>query len=113
MYDIRAYTCSKTNLRLEIVNVVIVGCQDNAAHMDFVSAVANIRAHIFGIGLKSKFDIKGELFVYAATTTILMSSFRAYKPSECSAFRVVVLQLWPATSFQPLPRQMPSLQDSS
>jgi hypothetical protein len=32
--------------------------QDDEAAMDFVTATANIRAHIFGIPVKSRFDIK-------------------------------------------------------
>ena len=32
--------------------------QDDDAGMDFVAAAANIRSHVFGIPLKSRFDIK-------------------------------------------------------
>ena len=33
--------------------------QDDHASMDFVTSAANIRAHIFGIAMKSRFDVKG------------------------------------------------------
>ena len=34
--------------------------QDDPAAMDFVTCAANIRAYIFGIPLKSRFDVKCE-----------------------------------------------------
>lgn len=33
--------------------------QDDPASMDFVTSAANIRAHIFSITMKSRFDVKG------------------------------------------------------
>lgn len=39
------------------------GCSDNPqddpASMDFVTSAANIRAHLFSITMKSRFDVKG------------------------------------------------------
>ena len=32
--------------------------QDDKVSMDFVAAAANLRAHVFGIQKKSRFDIK-------------------------------------------------------
>ena len=40
-------------------------CQDDHHAMDFVTSVANIRAHIFGISLKSGFEIKCRYFLVA------------------------------------------------
>ena len=33
--------------------------QDDPASMDFVTSAANIRAHIFSIPIRSRFDVKG------------------------------------------------------
>lgn len=40
--------------------------QDDPASMDFVTSAANIRAHIFSIPIKSRFDVKG-LWIIAST----------------------------------------------
>lgn len=37
--------------------------QDDEIAMDFVTSTANIRAYIFGIALKSRFDIKCKFFL--------------------------------------------------
>lgn len=41
--------------------------QDDPASMDFVTSAANIRAHIFSITMKSRFDVKGlfEKFLFS------------------------------------------------
>lgn len=36
-------------------------CQDDAPAMDFVTAAANLRMHIFSMNMKSRFDVKCEL----------------------------------------------------
>jgi len=44
-------------------SVCSLGCSDNPqddpASMDFVTSAANIRAHLFSITMKSRFDVKG------------------------------------------------------
>ena len=39
---------------------MLVWDKDDEAAMDFVTSAANVRAHVFGIALKSRFDIKCE-----------------------------------------------------
>ena len=35
-------------------------CQDDPPAMDFVTAAANLRMHIFSMNMKSRFDVKCE-----------------------------------------------------
>ncbi|KAK6983770.1 SUMO-activating enzyme subunit 2 [Biomphalaria glabrata] len=54
----------------------LVWDKDDHNGMDFVCSVANIRAHIFGITLKSKFDIKsiaGNIIPAIATTNAIIA----------------------------------------
>lgn len=46
---------SKMRAQLQLVINVL---QDDDVAVDFVTAVANVRAHIFGITQKSRFDVK-------------------------------------------------------
>lgn len=51
--------------------------KDDQDTLDFVSAAANIRSHIFGIDLKSRFDIKqmaGNIIPAIATTNAIVSA---------------------------------------
>ena len=41
-----------------LTKYIIVFLQDDEIAMDFVTCAANIRAHIFSIGTKTRFDIK-------------------------------------------------------
>jgi ubiquitin-like 1-activating enzyme E1 B len=40
--------------------------KDDVAAMNFVTAAANIRSHIFGIATKSRFDIKCRYLIFIA-----------------------------------------------
>lgn len=54
----------------------LVWDKDDPAAMDFVTACANIRAHIFGIGQKTRFDIKsmaGNIIPAVATTNAVVA----------------------------------------
>lgn len=60
-------------------------CQDDKVSMDFVVAAANLRAHVFGIQRKSRFDIKCEIvhdiiFVFIIIPLLLCSHGRKYNP---------------------------------
>lgn len=50
-------------LAIKKKNMCSLGCSDNPqddpASMDFVTSAANIRAHLFSITMKSRFDVKG------------------------------------------------------
>lgn len=56
---------------LVILQFVSFVSQDDQASMDFVTSAANVRAHIFSIPLKSRFDVKG----LRRNITLIMSSF--------------------------------------
>lgn len=56
---------------LVILQFVSFASQDDQASMDFVTSAANVRAHIFSIPLKSRFDVKG----LRRNVTLIMSSF--------------------------------------
>lgn len=47
-----------TACRLKSANDHLVWDKDDVPAMDFVASCANIRAHIFGIAQKTRFDIK-------------------------------------------------------
>lgn len=44
-------------------SLVVCYWQDDPPAMDFVTSAANLRMHIFSMNMKSRFDIKCELFV--------------------------------------------------
>ncbi|XP_046361760.2 SUMO-activating enzyme subunit 2-like [Haliotis rufescens] len=55
---------------------MLIWDKDDDTAMDFVTCAANIRAHIFGIGLKSRFDIKsmaGNIIPAIATTNAIIA----------------------------------------
>lgn len=43
------------------VTLVHPSCQDDPPAMDFVTAAANLRMHIFSMNMKSRFDVKCKL----------------------------------------------------
>ena len=51
-------TSSVDNLRAQKTGGELVWDKDDDICLDFVTAAADLRAHIFGIPLKSRFDIK-------------------------------------------------------
>lgn len=65
--------------------------KDDVDTLDFVTSTANLRAAIFGIGPRSKFDTKREVYGLP---------FQLDKVAN-------MLQRWRVTSFLQLQRQMP------
>lgn len=56
---------------------ILVWDKDDEVAMDFVTSTANIRAHIFGIAVKSRFDIKsmaGNIIPAIATTNAIIAA---------------------------------------
>lgn len=53
-----------TACRMKSANDHLVWDKDDAPAMDFVASCANIRAHIFGITPKTRFDIKCKNLIY-------------------------------------------------
>lgn len=59
--------------------------KDDEEAMDFVTAASNVRAHIFGIDMKSRFDVKsmaGNIIPAIATTNAVVAGLivmEAYK----------------------------------
>ncbi|XP_031558479.1 SUMO-activating enzyme subunit 2-like [Actinia tenebrosa] len=65
----------KTNL--ENKEEELVWDKDDSPSMDFVTCAANIRAHIFGIPMKSRFDVKamaGNIIPAIATTNAIIAA---------------------------------------
>ncbi|XP_072763055.1 SUMO-activating enzyme subunit 2 [Anoplolepis gracilipes] len=74
----------------------LVWDKDDQHAMDFVAACANIRAHIFGIPQKSRFDIKsmaGNIIPAIATTNAIIAGMVVLH-----AFRVLENNLWACRS---------------
>ncbi|XP_064598991.1 SUMO-activating enzyme subunit 2-like [Liolophura sinensis] len=66
----------KSDLQKQGEDGILVWDKDDTAAMDFVTSVANIRAHIFGIVPKSRFDIKsmaGNIIPAIATTNAIIA----------------------------------------
>jgi len=66
----------KTDLQSRGDGGVLVWDKDDVNAMDFVSCVANIRAHVFGIPMKSRFDFKsmaGNIIPAIATTNAVIA----------------------------------------
>lgn len=75
--------------------------KDDEDTLDFVSATANLRSHIFGIGLRSKFDIKqmaGNIIPAIATTNAIIAgasvlqSFKIFRGDYASAKMFYTIQ---------------------
>lgn len=96
----KVFAASLDELQKEYSSLAIddhlVWDKDEKPHMDFVAACANIRARIFNIGQKSRFEMKCKLFCSANTLkrNIFIWNFD--------------LQRWRATSYRRLPPQMQS-----
>ena len=43
---------------------LFLSLQDDKVSMDFVAAAANLRAYVFGLPNKSRFDIKGMTIIF-------------------------------------------------
>lgn len=65
--------------------------KDDQAAMDFVAACANVRAHIFGIPQKTRFDIK-------CNKKIIKTNISFYELQL--NLNIFLFQQWQATSFQ-------------
>ncbi|GAB1599119.1 SUMO-activating enzyme subunit 2-like [Argonauta hians] len=66
----------KTELSKQGDSGLLVWDKDDEVAMDFVTATSNIRAHIFGIPVKSRFDIKsmaGNIIPAIATTNAIIA----------------------------------------
>ncbi|CAL1542022.1 unnamed protein product [Lymnaea stagnalis] len=66
----------KNDLNSRGENGMLVWDKDDHHAMDFVTCVSNIRAHVFGIPLRSKFDIKsmaGNIIPAIATTNAIIA----------------------------------------
>ncbi|XP_064640626.1 SUMO-activating enzyme subunit 2-like [Lineus longissimus] len=66
----------KENFKNQGEDAMLVWDKDDEGAMDFVTATANIRAHIFGIPVKSRFDIKsmaGNIIPAIATTNAIIA----------------------------------------
>ncbi|XP_066992767.2 SUMO-activating enzyme subunit 2 isoform X2 [Anabrus simplex] len=103
--NIFAQSC--TNLRNQLESLkkddVLVWDKDDKNAMDFVAACANIRAHIFGIPQKTRFDIKsmaGNIIPAIATSNaiiagvVVLHAFRVLQ-SEWEKCQSVYLRLKP------------------
>ncbi|XP_022920910.2 SUMO-activating enzyme subunit 2 [Onthophagus taurus] len=73
----KVFASTVSTLKDELVNKnFLVWDKDDKPAMDFVTACANIRAHIFTIGQKSRFDIKsiaGNIVPAIATTNAMVA----------------------------------------
>ncbi|XP_012940030.1 SUMO-activating enzyme subunit 2 [Aplysia californica] len=72
----RCLASLKADLAARGEDGVLVWDKDDQHAMDFVACVANIRAHVFGIPMKSRFDIKsmaGNIIPAIATTNAVIA----------------------------------------
>lgn len=61
---------------------ILVWDKDDDVAMDFVTCVANIRAHIFQIPQKSRFDVKCKYLAYACACDSMCSDGRQHHPGH-------------------------------
>lgn len=53
-------------------------CQDDPPAMDFVTAAANLRMHIFSMNMKSRFDVKCKFSYDSAEGGVYRRSYRSF-----------------------------------